>query len=273
MRKICFIVLSLGLAATAFSSDNQSIEPDDDWEAESPVPPEMQAEEQAEPASDMAPQAPKTTPIYYGESSDEELTLNPNAKPRTYRMGFSLALDMFSENRVANRDVKQGNVNGVAFSDHFGLDGGLFFVFDIFPQLDFYTGFNFLFHHGFARRYYSEGDGIEYYQYILEFPAEFRYFLPLEKGNVRPFASFITHIRKPIHQRFEYDYHDETSGTIELLIDWDFMENLGIGVEWNKRFFAQYQLLLVSVRTHDGKVFGVYDAGINTWRLSVGCLW
>lgn len=270
MRKICFIVLSLGLAASAFASENQTIDPDDDWEAESPAPPpEVPAEEQAEPASDMAPQAPKTTPIYYGESSDEELTLNPNAKPRTYRIGFSLALDMFSENRVRNTSVKQGNTNGVAFSDHFGIEGGILFAFDIYPWLDFLTGANFLFHHGFVHG----GLRTEYYKYILEFPAEFRFFLPLEKGGARPFVSLNTQIRKPIHQRFEYDYHDETSGTIELLIDWDFMEYLGIGVEWNKRFFAQYQLLLVSVRTHDGKVFGVYDAGINTWRLSVGCLW
>ena len=179
MRKICFIVLSLGLAASAFASENQTIDPDDDWEAESPAPPpEVPAEEQAEPASDMAPQAPKTTPIYYGESSDEELTLNPNAKPRTYRIGFSLALDMFSENRVRNTSVKQGNTNGVAFSDHFGIEGGILFAFDIYPWLDFLTGANFLFHHGFVHG----GLRTEYYKYILEFPAEFRFSCRWKKG-------------------------------------------------------------------------------------------
>lgn len=268
MRNFLTFILSFGFAVFAQHIDNSAADYANDWGAKTPAEPVTNTDSSTNETKEPA----RTSPIYFGESSEEELTLNPNAKPRTYRMGFSLALDLFSENHVANMGVEQGDY----FCDHYGIDGGIFFSFDIYPQLEFLTGFNFLFHHGHAdldQPYHGDSyyyDEIDYFKYILEFPAEFRYFLPLEKWNVRPFASLVTHIRKPI---YEYYSDDSEFETIDILIDWDFMEYLGIGVELNRRFFVQYQLLLVSLRTNDFKVFGVYDAGINTWRLTLGYMW
>ena len=197
-------------------------------------------------------------------------------------MGISLAMDMFSENHLVGQDAEAGD----EFVDHFGFGGGVLFGFDIYRWLTFQTGLNFFFHHGYYKLDYWELDtwtkstdhifrqrSLEYFYYLLEAPVQFRFAIPLEKDVVRPFASLSTHIRKPIYASVDTDQDgQEYSGAFSAL-DWDIMEYLGFGVEFYRHFTIHYQLLLASIRTNNDKVFGIYDAGTKTWRLSLDIQW
>ena len=286
MRKIPIFILSFGMVTAAFSQpvDNSSIDHEDDWETESPT-------ESSSPAT--APDnhiRGELVPSTHSFSAEESSTQNPHDSQETppsrsqeqrhIFIGISLALDVFSENYLVGIDAEPGD----EFVDHFGFGGGILFGFDIYRWLTFQTGLNFIFHHGsyaldywdlgyvytdeFRKVYNFYAGGIEYYYYLLEVPVQFRFAIPSKTDIVRPFASLSTNIRKPIYASMGEEY----AGTFSAL-DWDIMEYLGFGIEFFRHFAIQYQLLLASIRTNNDKVFGIYDAGTKTWRLSLDIQW
>ena len=281
MRKIFTFIITLGLISTAFSQTGEIPAPghsatdlEDDWEKE--IVPDSKPESEPEQPPNQAKEDMQTGPIDFGELVEEEVSIKQEATQEKETlplfMGISLALDMYSENFIDGAKAKHGGI----FADHYGFDIGFLVGFDIYRWLSFQTGLNFIFHHAkyeFPDRW--DNSTLELYRYMLEIPAQFRFAIPSNNDIVRPFASISPHIRKPI---YAYIYKESINNGLDKsefysIIDWDFMEYLGFGAEFYRHFTIQYQLLLLSIRTHSDKVLGVYDAGFNTWRLNLEYSW
>lgn len=247
---------------------------------------------------------PDTILAIIAPTTPQHVEVNPEKKERTFYMGVSLGFEQFLEYEVANHEVKRITEFGF---DHVGASLGFLLRWYFYRWGSFQTGLNAVYHHAdyyiresdlnnyFANKAYGE---IDYYSIILEIPLEFRFGFPIGKTKeISPFVGLNTLIRKPLYAWIPYYYADwswenriygydnsyvdydwyHTDNSFECdgafsTADWEFLENLGFGIEFYRRFSIQWQVHLISLRTNVDEIFA-YISGPATWRINMDIAW
>lgn len=244
-------------------------------------------------------------------TTPQHVELNPEKKERNFYKGISLGFEQFLEYEVANHEVKRitefgfdhvGVSLGFLLRWYFyrwgSFQTGLNTVYHhadyYFRESDLYSPY--------ANKSHGK---IDYHSISLEIPLEFRFGFPIGKTKeISPFAGLNTLIRKPLYAwipyynanwswenrvydygyyYYNYDnsyisYNSYSSGhSFEYdgafsAADWEFLENLGFGIEFYRHFSIQWQVHLISLRTNVDEIFA-YISGPATWRISMDFAW
>ena len=212
-----------------------------------------------------------------------------------FYMGVFLGYEHYYEHEVA----------GVHMVDDYqwGVNLGFLLRWYLYRWGSFQTGINVVYHQ--AEHEAAEGGDydMDYRSIMLEIPLQVRLGVPLGKTPISPFVSLNAYIRKPVYAWVEYSWTREHQGVIELgggyyqntaprteyLVDdsadgfyksedWEFLEYVGIGVEFNRFISLQWQFLLLSTVTYsDYRYYGNYFNNTNadeiTWRVILDIAW
>ena len=211
-----------------------------------------------------------------------------------FYMGVSVGYEHYYEHEVA----------GVHMVDDYqwGVNLGFLLRWYLYHWGSFQTGINAVYHQA---EHESQGGGrdIDYQSIMFEIPLQVRLGVPLGKTPISPFVSLNAYIRKPVYAWVEYSWTREHQSTLDLgggyyqysapmteyLVDesadgfyksedWEFLEYVGIGIEFNRFISLQWQFLLLSTVTYsDYQYYGNYFNNTNadeiTWRVILDIAW